>query len=186
MQEYARFATHTLVHTRALCSTVNDSLASKRTCFGWKSMCHYNDVIMSAMASQITSLAIVYSTVYSGADQRKYHSSSSLAFVRGIHRWPVNSQRASNTENISNWWRQQLLYHAGESLRFLASDWLRNGSGCEAAFLVGRQRFPYRSRFNFSVKNMENMLLCNAIFDIMHIDFSWKIYCGANDASIGF
>ena len=52
---------------------------------------HYNDVIMGAMASQITSLTIVYSTVYSVADQRKYQSSASLAFVRGIHRWPVNS-----------------------------------------------------------------------------------------------
>ena len=52
---------------------------------------HYNDVIMSAMVSQITSLAIVYLTVYSRADQRKHQSSASLAFVRGIHRWPVNS-----------------------------------------------------------------------------------------------
>ena len=51
----------------------------------------YICVIMSAMASQITSLTIVYSTVYSGADQRKHQSSASLAFVRGIHRWPVNS-----------------------------------------------------------------------------------------------
>ena len=52
---------------------------------------HYNDVIMSSMVSQITSLTIVYSTVYSGADQRKHQSSASLAFVRGIHRWPVIS-----------------------------------------------------------------------------------------------
>ena len=52
---------------------------------------HYNDAIMGAMASQITSLAIVYSIVYSDADQRKHQSSASLAFVRGIHRWPVNS-----------------------------------------------------------------------------------------------
>ena len=51
----------------------------------------YNDVIMSSLSSQITSLTIVYSSVYSGADQRKYQSSASLAFVRGIHRWPVNS-----------------------------------------------------------------------------------------------
>ena len=51
---------------------------------------HYSDVI-SAMASQIASLTIVYSIVYSGADQRKHQSSASLAFVRGIHRWPVNS-----------------------------------------------------------------------------------------------
>ena len=52
---------------------------------------HYSDVIMGAMASQITSLTIVYSTVYSGADQRKLQSSASLTFVRKIHRWPVNS-----------------------------------------------------------------------------------------------
>ena len=47
---------------------------------------------MGAMVSQITSLNIVYSAVYSGADQRKHQSSTSLAFVRGIHRGPVNSR----------------------------------------------------------------------------------------------
>ena len=52
---------------------------------------HYDDVIMNAIASQITSLTIVYSIVYSDADQRKHQSSASLAFVRGIHRGPVNS-----------------------------------------------------------------------------------------------
>ena len=52
---------------------------------------HYGDVIMGAIASQITSLTIVYSTVYSDADQSKHQSSASLAFVRGIHRGPVNS-----------------------------------------------------------------------------------------------
>ena len=52
---------------------------------------HYNDVIMGAIASQITSLTIVYSIVYSDADERKHESSASLAFVWGIHRWPVNS-----------------------------------------------------------------------------------------------
>ena len=46
---------------------------------------------MGSMASQITSLTIVYYRVYSGADQIKHQSSASLAFVRGIHRWPVNS-----------------------------------------------------------------------------------------------
>ena len=45
---------------------------------------------MSTIASQITSLTIVYSTVYSDANQRKHQSSASLAFVRGIHRGPVN------------------------------------------------------------------------------------------------
>ena len=47
---------------------------------------HYNDVIMTTMASQITSLKVAYSTVYSDADQRKHQSSASLAFVWGIHR----------------------------------------------------------------------------------------------------
>ena len=46
---------------------------------------------MSTMASQIISLAIVYSTVYPDADQRKHQSFASLAFVRGIHQEPVNS-----------------------------------------------------------------------------------------------
>ena len=50
---------------------------------------HYSDIIMGAMASQVTSLTIVYSSVYSG--QRKHQSSAPLAFVRGIHRSPVNS-----------------------------------------------------------------------------------------------
>ena len=45
---------------------------------------------MSEIASQITSLTIVYSTVHLGADQSKHQSSASLAFVREIHRWPVN------------------------------------------------------------------------------------------------
>ena len=52
---------------------------------------HYDDVIMTVMASQITSLTIVYSTLYSGADQRKHQSSLSLAFVSEIYQWPVNS-----------------------------------------------------------------------------------------------
>ena len=52
---------------------------------------HYDGVIMGATASQITSLTIVYSIVYSDADQRKHQSSASLAFVWGIHRGPVNS-----------------------------------------------------------------------------------------------
>ena len=46
---------------------------------------------MSVMASQVTSPTIVYSSIYSGADQSKHQSSASLAFVRGIHGWLLNS-----------------------------------------------------------------------------------------------
>ena len=52
---------------------------------------HYSDIIMNTEAFQITSVMIVYSIVCSGTDLRKYQSSTLLAFVSGIHRWPVNS-----------------------------------------------------------------------------------------------
>ena len=52
---------------------------------------HYSGVIMGGMASQITSVTIVYSTVNSGVDQRKHQSSASLDFVWRIHRAPVIS-----------------------------------------------------------------------------------------------
>ena len=62
---------------------------------------------MGAIASQITSLRIVYSIVYLGIDQRKHQSSASLPFMWGIHRGPVNCphKRASYAENVSIWWR---------------------------------------------------------------------------------
>ena len=68
---------------------------------------HNSDFIMGAMASQFTSLIIVYSNVYSGADRRKHQSSSSLAFVQGIHRWPGKfpAQMDSYAENVFIWWR---------------------------------------------------------------------------------
>ena len=62
---------------------------------------HYGDVITGAIASQITSLTIVCSTAYSGADQRKHQSAASLAFVRGIHRGP---------ENVSIGWRHHDMF----------------------------------------------------------------------------
>ena len=71
----------------------------RKSCHFWRyepeshirhSLTHYNDVIMGTIASQITSLTIVYSTVYSGADQRKHQIYASPAFVRGNHRGPVN------------------------------------------------------------------------------------------------
>ena len=61
----------------------NSIAAQKKTNF---SCSHYDDVIMIALASQITSLTVVYSIVNSGVDERKHQSSASLAFVRGIHR----------------------------------------------------------------------------------------------------
>ena len=69
--------------------TVLVNIDKKKVMFGTRQISYYNDVIMSAMASQITSLLIVYSTVYSGADQRKHQSSALLAFCGEFtgHRW---------------------------------------------------------------------------------------------------
>ena len=65
---------------------------SKPPSNSWRnSPMYYTDIIMGAIASQFTSPTIVYSTVYSDADQRKHERSASLAFVWGIHRGPVNS-----------------------------------------------------------------------------------------------
>ena len=71
---------------------------------------------MGTMAPQITSLTIVYSTVYSGADQRKHQSSASLAFVRGIHWGPVNSphkwpvmRKMFQFYDVIMYWKQMVL-----------------------------------------------------------------------------
>ena len=74
------------LHIRISC-TCNSSNWPMEPC---PTVFHYNDVVMSASASPITSLTSVYSTVYSGSHQRKHQSSASLAFVRGIHRSSVN------------------------------------------------------------------------------------------------
>ena len=73
---------------------VNSRLAKRPLVFNGRlanrGLTHYDDVIMTMLASQITSLTVVYSIVYSDVNQRKHQSSASLAFVREIHRGPVN------------------------------------------------------------------------------------------------
>ena len=68
-----------------------------------RSLCrHYNDVIMTAMASQITGLTIVCSTVYSRRRTREHQSSAS---GNSPMTGEFPAQRASNPENVSIWWR---------------------------------------------------------------------------------
>ena len=73
---------------------------------------HYGNVIMSAMASKITTPTIACSAVYAGADQRKHKSSASLAFVRGILRWPVNSPHKGQSR--------------GKYIHLMTSSWFAN------------------------------------------------------------
>ena len=84
---------------------------------------HYIDVIMTTMASQMTSLTVVYSTVYSGADQEKHQSSAPLAFVWGIHRdrWLPRTQMVSYAENVSISWRQHVSMKDGPCGLFASS-----------------------------------------------------------------
>ena len=86
---------------------------------------HYTDVTMGAMASQVTSVPIVYSTVGPGAEQRIHQSSASLAFVWGIHRWPVNSPHKRPAENVSIWWRHLdlLLEHVAIVCQIYVPTW---------------------------------------------------------------
>ena len=73
--------------------------------------CHYSDVIMGAIASKITSLMIVYSSVYSDADQRKYIGQCGQ--FTGTGKLPA--QMASNAENVSIWWRHHVLCNVRSS-----------------------------------------------------------------------
>ena len=74
---------------------------------------HYNDIIMGSMASQITSLTIVYSVGYSGADQRKKSKLRVTGLCTGnspgTGEFPA--QMASNAKNVSIWWRHGSACH---------------------------------------------------------------------------
>ena len=109
--------------------------ASSYRCYGTLSLVHGDeqlprsiaivptDVIMGTIVSQIISLTIVYSNVYSDADQRKCQSSSSLASVRGIHRRPLNSPHKW-PENVSIGWR----HHRDTHWKYILDHhgWLQN------------------------------------------------------------
>ena len=121
---------------------------------------HYSDVIMGTIASQITSLVIVYSTVYSGADQRQHQSSASLAFVLGIHRWPVNSphkwpatRKMFPFDDVIMWWDNGY------------TAWSREWLG-----VWGHQAFAWTivdlSSVTHTLKNVPQYILCGIALDI--------------------
>ena len=70
----------------------------------------YYDVIMDAIASQIISLMIVYSTVYSDADQSKHQSSASLA-LNSPHKWPVTRKMFPFDDVIMFWLKKTRLFN---------------------------------------------------------------------------
>ena len=110
---------------------------------------HYNDVIMTTMASQITSLTVVYSTVYSDANQRKHQSSTSLAFVWGIHR--------------DRWIPRTKGQLRGKCFHLMTSSWYANPS---ALYL------PQSSRIHFLSKPSSGGVLRVRVFKQIDIFFS--------------
>ena len=90
---------------------------------------HYNDVTMGSMASQITNLTIVYSSVYSGADQRKHQSSTGLCAGNSPGTGEFPAQMASDAENVSIWWRHhdhdKLLLPVLRNTMYPAKPWHR-------------------------------------------------------------
>ena len=96
---------------------------------------------MGAIASQITSLTIVNLVVYSDADQRKHQSSVSLAFVRGIHRGPVNSPHTwpVTRKNVSIWWR----HHETEGVYVVGKLCLKSITGAAVISCIsGQMKIP--------------------------------------------
>ena len=79
---------------------------------------HYSDIIIGAMASQITGMLTVYLIICSGAYQRKHQSSVSLAFVRGIHWWPVNSSHKGPVTRRMFTFDDVVMYTKGDQVFF--------------------------------------------------------------------
>ena len=101
---------------------------------------HYSDVIMCAMASQITSFAMVCSTIYSGADQRKHQSCASLAFVRGIHRGPVNFITATSRHDCTIPNQTFLFISLNSAISVRLWPWCHGGySGCLLKWTIGAE-----------------------------------------------
>ena len=105
----------------------------------------HSDVIMSAMASQITGVLIVYSTVCSCADQRKHKKYASLAFVRRVHRWPVNSPHKGQVKLkyfhlMTSSWLTTIL----SSWLILWELWLHS----MGIFIQRRQKFTQNTRYS--------------------------------------
>ena len=110
---------------------------------------------MGAIASQITSLTIVYSTVYSDADQRKHQISASLAFVRagnspGTGEFPA--QIASIAENVSIWWR----HHAEFCMR--SHEKGRN----QLKNVIYICNFPWKKKMRKQFESWSKLTVCKA------------------------
>ena len=117
---------------------------------------------MGVIASQISSLKIAYSIVYSGADQSKHQSSASLAFVRGIHRGPVNSPHRWSVPRKMFPFDDVIMeptffqYHTGGTRYSMVGYARTTGHGCD-------KYDTYRADSMLAPSQWETALLCNDV-----------------------
>ena len=139
---------------------------------GQNSLVHYDDVIMTMLASQITSLTVVYSIVYSGVNQRKHQSSASLAFVREIHRGPVNFPHKWPVTRKMFPFDDVIMPHDNISVPGL-SCWNVHSSSC--GFF-----FQYRSRIAMKMKmkiiKKQTIVFSAVWFQIISISYQFEIF----------
>ena len=140
---------------------------------------HYNYVIMGVIASQITSLTIVYSIVHSDTDQRKHQSSMSLAFVLGIHRWPVNSPY--------KWPVTRKMFPFDDVIMdTIPPTWRTLDTGCitfhNITFYVGNIFKPIHS-FHHNRHYTDMIFKCNSRWNSWQTAF---VYCVSSDPFITF
>ena len=123
---------------------------------------HYSNVIISAMVSQIISVSIVCSTVCSGEDQRKHQSFVSLAFMRGIHRWPGNSPH--------KWPVTRKMFH------LMTSSWWHGITFCITDFLIWTHKGPVIPKFDVCFVCMDKLLNEQSTdYLTHHVASSWRI-----------
>ena len=130
---------------------------------------HYSDVIMGA---------IVNSTVYWREDQRKHHSSASLALVRGnsLVTGEFPAQRASNAGNVSIWWRHRGHWKLSKSIKSIPYIHQRSGSSLDQGMswrLLGAKPLPEPKMTDDSLSNGPLRINFGEIW-IKLKTFSWK------------
>ena len=155
---------------------------------------HYNDVIMTTIAPQITSLTVVYSTVYWDANQRKHQSSASLAFVRGIHRGPVNSPHKGPVTRKMFPFDDVIMCFVSQIVTHMSQKYDTHTDLCISRFYtwyVFLPLFIHFYRICFPLKSLT--LYCHLRYqnDSVKIqrdlrDLSWLIMCGRASLQLFF
>ena len=146
---------------------------------------HYDDVIMKWIASQLTSLTIVYSTVHSGAGQRKHQSSASLAFVWEIHRRPVNfPHKWPVTRKMFPFDDVIMDHHAfpspGHDIHGVGRTWfsLRSGNfgSCWIRHLRDVSVWLSKSKCKFLIHRTKKLYFCFSCMCCLCVAFGWDSF----------